>query len=209
MNRVFFAVVGMLFFSAVLGVPPGRSADVPSSVSQAVDKAKSEVMKTDDKDKDKKDLVDINSASEKELGELKGIDKDQVKKIIKNRPYARKDELVSKKVIGEKAYDRIKDQIIAKQGSKEIVDINNASEKEIAAINGISDDQAKKIVKNRPYARKDELVSKKILDERTYDKVKDQLVAKQSKDAPKADAKTDVKSTVSGAVDSLTGKNKK
>ncbi len=207
MKRMFFAVVGILFFSAVLGVTSGRSADVPTvpqAADKAVEKAKAEVLKTDDKDK--KEPLDINTASEKELADLKGIDKEQAKKIIKNRPYARKDELVSKKVIGEKAYDRIKDQIIAKQ-VKEIVDINSASEKEIAAIKGIDQEQAKKIVKNRPYARKDELVSKKILDEKTYDKVKDQLIAKQSKEAAAKDAgakaATDVKGAVSGAVDSL------
>ena len=207
MKRIFFAVVGILFFSAVLGVTPGRSADVPTvpqAADKAVEKAKAEVLKTDDKDK--KEPLDINTASEKELADLKGIDKEQARKIIKNRPSARKDELVSKKVIGEKAYDRIKDQIIAKQ-VKEIVDINSASEKEIAAIKGIDQEQAKKIVKNRPYARKDELVSKKILDEKTYDKVKDQLIAKQSKEAPAKDggpkAPVDVKGAVSGAVDKL------
>jgi hypothetical protein len=34
-------------------------------------------------------------------------------------------------------------------------------------------------VDGRPYSRKDELVQKKILQKTTYDKIKDQLVAKQ------------------------------
>jgi hypothetical protein len=37
--------------------------------------------------------------------------------IVKNRPYARKDELVSKKVLTQKQYDGIKDKVIAKQGA--------------------------------------------------------------------------------------------
>ena len=35
--------------------------------------------------------------------------------IIKGRPYARKDELVQKKIIPESVYNEIKDQIVAKQ----------------------------------------------------------------------------------------------
>jgi hypothetical protein len=34
---------------------------------------------------------------------------------IKHRPYKRKDELVQKKVIPQATYDKIKDQIVAKQ----------------------------------------------------------------------------------------------
>ncbi len=37
---------------------------------------------------------------------------------VDNRPYKRKDELVKKKVIPQATYDKIKDQIIAKQAPK-------------------------------------------------------------------------------------------
>jgi competence protein ComEA len=36
--------------------------------------------------------------------------------MIKNRPYANKRQLVSRKVISEATYDKIADQVIAKQG---------------------------------------------------------------------------------------------
>ena len=35
--------------------------------------------------------------------------------IIKGRPYARKDELVQKKILAESVYNEIKDKLIAKQ----------------------------------------------------------------------------------------------
>ena len=60
-------------------------------------------------------LVDINSASEEQLKELPGIGDALASRIVKHRPYKRKDDLVDKKVIPGAAYERIKHQIVAKQ----------------------------------------------------------------------------------------------
>jgi len=60
-------------------------------------------------------LIDINRASADELMALKGIGEARSKAIIKGRPYARKDELVQRKIIPQSVYNDIKDQIIAKQ----------------------------------------------------------------------------------------------
>ena len=60
-------------------------------------------------------LTDINSASSEDLQKLPGIGPAYAQKIIKGRPYKRKDELSQKGVIPQVAYDKIRDSIIAKQ----------------------------------------------------------------------------------------------
>ena len=69
----------------------------------------------------------------------------------------------------------------------EPMDINTASEKELATLKGIGDVRAKAIVKGRPYKGKDDLVTKKIVPQNVYDDIKDQIIAKQ--DMAKADKK--------------------
>lgn len=61
------------------------------------------------------DMIDINSASKKELMALPGIGDARADAIIKGRPYRGKNELAEKSVIPQDVYDKVKDQIIAKQ----------------------------------------------------------------------------------------------
>jgi radical SAM superfamily enzyme with C-terminal helix-hairpin-helix motif len=55
--------------------------------------------------------LDLNSAPLTELRQLPGVNEASAKKIVENRPYARADELVTKKVLSKDAYDNIKDHI--------------------------------------------------------------------------------------------------
>lgn len=66
----------------------------------------------------KADLMDINTATEKELATLKGVGDVRAKAIVKGRPYKGKNELLDKKIVPENVYNDIKDQIIAKQPEK-------------------------------------------------------------------------------------------
>jgi DNA uptake protein ComE-like DNA-binding protein len=72
-----------------------------------------------------------------------------------------------------------------------LMDINSASEKELATLKGIGDVRAKAIVKGRPYKGKDDLVAKKIIPDAVYADIKDQIIAKQ--DMAKADTKKEMK----------------
>src|ERR1700740_1538883 len=63
----------------------------------------------------KADVVDINSATATELQSLPGITESDSAKIIHGRPYADKNQLVSRHVVSEATYDKIKDRVVAKQ----------------------------------------------------------------------------------------------
>ena len=62
-----------------------------------------------------------------------------------------------------------------------LLDLNSASKQELMALPGIGDALSQKIIDGRPYARKDQLVSKNVIPQVTYDKIKDQVIAKQAK----------------------------
>jgi DNA uptake protein ComE-like DNA-binding protein len=102
-----------------LGVALPATLSAQTSAPAKADKAKTDA-KGADKGADKKAAaqIDINSATAAELETLPGIGEAYSKKIVDGRPYKRKDDLVKKKIVPQATYDKIKDQIVAKQPAK-------------------------------------------------------------------------------------------
>jgi len=70
-------------------------------------------------------------------------------------------------------------QKMAPAAAVALIDINTATADQLKTIKGIGDAYSGKIIAGRPYKRKDELVQKNILPAGVYEKIKDQIIAKQ------------------------------
>ena len=108
-HRVF--VLAMI--AVVAFVVGGATSD-----AQTKSKAGSKAAASAKANETKASLLDINIASKAALTALPGIGEVYSQKIIDGRPYTRKDQLVSKNIVPQATYDKIKDQIIAKPAKK-------------------------------------------------------------------------------------------
>ena len=104
MNKLLLTMIASL----LILVGPAFAADPPAKAGATALEAAQKAPAAADK-------LDLNTATEKQLSELAGIGDARAKAIVKGRPYKGKDELVERKIIPQSVYDKIKDQVIAKQ----------------------------------------------------------------------------------------------
>jgi competence protein ComEA len=103
LSRIVFSVIlAMVLGMGIAGTVRAQSS-TDSSMGAKASKAAAAVG----------EKLDINSATKDQLDALPGVGSAYAEKIIAGRPYRTKRDLVTKKIIPQSLYEKIKDQIIA------------------------------------------------------------------------------------------------
>ena len=157
MNKLLAAIVALAFAATA------AAQTAAPATSQTTDDAKAKAKMSKDEEKTKMMKDDAKSKMTKD--DMKAEPKKDAKAEPKKDAKAdTKDAKGDAKTAAKKA---------------EPMDINSASEKELATLPGIGEARAKAIVKGRPYKGKNELLDKNIVPQNAYKDIQDKIIAKQ------------------------------
>jgi competence protein ComEA len=119
MNTIRTAVLPLLLLTAMsygqeqAAPPPGDQSSYPSTTHKMTPAEKKDTPSANGQ------MVDINSASKKDLAALPGVGPDYAQTIIDARPFSSKEDLMKKKVIPQATYDQIQDRVTANGPKKQ------------------------------------------------------------------------------------------
>ncbi len=117
-------------------------------------------------------LVDVNSADSAALDALPGVGPARAKAIIAGRPWTDKQELLTRKAVPANVFATI-------EGMIALVNVNTASAADMAKIlPNVGAARSASIVKNRPYAAPQDLVTKGALTQGVFDGIKGLVTTK-------------------------------
>ena len=119
MKKNLGAIFSLILAFALFGGQIIQAQTASTESDQPTAKHSRSKHKKDSSDKAAARQVDVNSASKEELEALPGIGPALADKIIQNRPYKAKRELVSRNIIPDSTYKNVKDQLVAHKTSEQ------------------------------------------------------------------------------------------
>jgi DNA uptake protein ComE-like DNA-binding protein len=118
-------------------------------------------------------LTDLNTATIRDLRNLPGIGRSRAVAIRNARPYARTEELVLRRVVPRRTYERIRGLFtVVPLPQSALTDLNTASIRDLRELPGIGQSHAFAIRNGRPYARTEELLLRRVIPQRVYERIR-------------------------------------
>lgn len=78
---------------------------------------------------------------------------------------------------GQRGHEPVSASGTGESGHGEVLDLNLATAAELRALPGMGDVYVKRVIEGRPYSAKNQLITRGILPQAAYDRIRDRIVA--------------------------------